>query len=107
MSQYSWATCPEPIQTQINTLVERLQLIIGDNFAGIYLHGSLAMGSFNPRHSDIDLLVVTREGMTVETKREIAQFLLVSSQSPAPIEISFLVEEQIHPFRHPLPYDLH
>jgi Domain of unknown function (DUF4111) len=35
------------------------------------------------------------------------QYLLEHSLSPAPIEISFLVQKDILPFRHPLPYDLH
>ena len=107
MTQYSWATCPDPVRTQINNLVATFQRMLSSNLVGIYLHGSMAMGCFNPQRSDIDLLVVTRIGMTVETKRNVAQYLLTHSLSPSPIEISFLVQKDIHPFRHPLPYDLH
>lgn len=81
--------------------------MLGDNLVGIYLHGSLAMGCFNPERSDIDLLVVTRHVMPIEIKRDMVELLLRSSQAPQPIEISFLVEPEMHPFRHPLPYDLH
>src|SRR5216684_2350280 len=101
MSQYGWATCPDPVRTQINNLVATLQQLLGNNLVGIYLHGSLAMGCFNPHRSDIDLLVVTQDGIAVETKRDIVQYLLASSLSPSPIEISFLVLRDIHPFRHP------
>lgn len=107
MSQYRWATCPDPVRTQINNLVVTLQQILGNNLVGIYLHGSLAMGCFNPQRSDIDLLAITSVGMTVETKRDIVEYLLTCSLSPRPIEISFLVQRDIHPFRHPLPFDLH
>jgi len=107
MTHYSWATCPDPVRTQVNNLVATLQQILGNNLVGIYLHGSLAMGCFNPQRSDIDLLVVTSVGMAVETKRDIAEYLLTCSLSPMPIEISFLVQRDIHPFRHPLPFDLH
>lgn len=107
MSQYSWATCPEPVRAQINTLLATLQQMLSNTLTGIYLHGSLAMGSFNPTRSDIDLLVVVQHGMPVETKRDIAQFLLTCSLSPSPIEISFLVEQDIQPFQQPLPFDLH
>ena len=107
MTQYSWATCPDPVRTQINNLLATFQQLLGNNLVGIYLHGSLAMGCFNPQRSDVDLLVVTRVGMAVETKRDIVQYLLASSLSPSPIETSFLVLRDIHPFRHPLPYDLH
>ncbi|OWA35586.1 hypothetical protein B9G55_13255 [Saccharibacillus sp. O16] len=39
-------------------LAARCRQALGDRVAGIYLHGSLAMGGFNPASSDIDLLVV-------------------------------------------------
>jgi predicted nucleotidyltransferase len=107
MSQYSWATCPDPVRTQINNLIAMLQDTLSNNLTGGYLHGSLAMGCFNPQRSDIDLLVVTRNGMAVETKRGVVEYLLEYSQSPRPIEISFLVQKDIHTFQHPLPYDLH
>ena len=35
--------------------------ILQDNLIGIYLHGSLAMGCFNEKKSDIDLLVVVKQ----------------------------------------------
>lgn len=107
MSQYSWATCPEAIRAQVNQFREHAQAIIGVYFVSLYLHGSLAMGCFNPASSDIDLLVVTAEGMTVNTKRKIAEMLLHTSMAPNAIEISFLVEPAMHPFTHPLPYDFH
>jgi len=107
MSQYSWATCPTAVETQVNTLCAHLQVVLETNLSGIYLHGSLAMGCFNPACSDIDLLVVTSQGMSVETKRQIVHLLLHASRAPSPIEISFLVEQQMYPFQHPLPFDLH
>jgi predicted nucleotidyltransferase len=106
MSQYSWATCPTAVETQVNTFCAYLQALLETNLSGIYLHGSLAMGCFNPDRSDIDLLVVTTRAMSIETKRRVAQLLLHSSMAPNPIEISFLVEQQMHPFQHPLPFDL-
>ena len=107
MSQYSWATSPEPVRIQINNLLTTFQETLGNNLIGVYLHGSLAMGCFNPARSDIDLLVVTRHGMSVETKRNLGQIFLACSLSPSPIEISFLVLSDIHPSQHPLPFDLH
>src|SRR5262249_37897529 len=107
MGQYSWAACPRAVETQVNTLCMHLQVLLETNLIGIYLHGSLAMSCFNPDRSDIDLLVVTARGMSIETKRLAVQLLLRSSMAPNPIEISFLVEQQMHPFEHPLPFDLH
>ncbi len=33
---------------------------LGRNLSGVYVHGSLSTGAFNPRTSDIDVLVTTR-----------------------------------------------
>jgi predicted nucleotidyltransferase len=48
---------------EINALLRRLladaQSVLGNRFIGMYLHGSLAYGDFNPQTSDIDFLVVT------------------------------------------------
>lgn len=107
MSQYGWTNCPSAIQEQIDTLLAHLRTVLSGNLLGIYLHGSLAMGNFNPERSDIDLLAVTSHRMPVEIKRDIVELLLRSSLAPRPIEISFLVEQEMHPLRHPLPFDLH
>jgi len=46
------------------------------NLVGIYLHGSLAMGCFNPGKSDVDLLVVVKEKMEVSSLKRIASKIL-------------------------------
>lgn len=107
MTQYNWATCPTFVRTQIESFCTAVHNLLGDELLAIYLHGSLAMGCFNPELSDIDLLVIMRQGMIVETKYSLVDVLLRISNAPRPIETSFLVESDIHPFRHPLPYDMH
>lgn len=74
---------------------------------GVYLHGSLAMGCFNPATSDIDLLVVTRHKIPITTKKSLVELLLFVSGSPQPVEISFLDQGDLVPWRHPTPFDLH
>ncbi|WP_227395950.1 aminoglycoside adenylyltransferase domain-containing protein [Jeotgalibacillus aurantiacus] len=97
--------------SDINDFIVNLQIgisdIIKDDLIGIYIHGSLAMGGFNPNSSDIDVLVVTNKLMTVQTKRELAKLLLMHSNSPFPVEISFLNKEQLKVWQHPCPYDFH
>ncbi|HLZ61355.1 MAG TPA: nucleotidyltransferase domain-containing protein [Ktedonosporobacter sp.] len=102
MAQYEWASCPTPIHTQIQTFCQQAHTILGDALVSMYLHGSLAMGCFNAECSDLDLLVVGHEQMSVDTKRRIMDLLLHLSNAPSPIEISFLVLPGIHPFQHPL-----
>ncbi|GAC1432028.1 MAG: nucleotidyltransferase domain-containing protein [Chloroflexota bacterium] len=48
----------------LRDLLARIQGILGGRFRGMYLYGSLALGDFDPRHSDIDLIVVTDAGLT-------------------------------------------
>jgi len=107
MSRYTWPDCPEDVRRQVDSLTNGVCRILADNLIGLYLHGSLAMGGFNPQRSDVDLLVVTRRGMRVQTKREVAGLLLHCSNDPRPIEISFLSEAQLRPWRHPPPFDFH
>ena len=107
MPQYNWTSCPTPIRAQVQAFCTQVHYILGDNLVAIYLHGSLAMGCFNPALSDIDLLVIKQQSVTVETKYRLIDSLLHVSNAPRPIETSFLVKQDIHPFRHPLLYDLH
>ncbi|WP_338249182.1 aminoglycoside adenylyltransferase domain-containing protein [Dictyobacter halimunensis] len=107
MAQYSWANCPTSTRVQVNMLCENLRTILDTQLLGIYLHGSLAMGCFNPTISDVDILVVTHQPLSVFVKRQLMLQLLQSSGQPHPIEISFLVADQINPYQHPLPFDLH
>lgn len=59
----------------VNRILLRLlwdvQNILGDDCIGIYVHGSLAMGSFDPGRSDIDFLVVTRGELNEEQLTEL------------------------------------
>jgi streptomycin 3"-adenylyltransferase len=94
-------------RAQLRDIQATLQENLGDELVGLYLHGSGAMGCFNPRRSDLDLLAVTHAGMIVETKRDLIARLLELSGRPHPVEISFLTLDQLHPWRYPTPYDLH
>lgn len=101
------AAAPISACTQLDRITHKLCEDIGDNMVGVYLHGSLAMGCFNPISSDIDLLVATSTPLTNEACRKVLTTLLEHSAAPHPIEISILHYAQITPWRHPAPYDLH
>ncbi len=104
---YCWTTCPSVVKEFVFVLQNEIMNILQDDFIGFYLHGSLAMGGFNPNSSDIDILVITKESMKMEDKRNLAQFFLNYSNSPYPIEISFLNNEQLKHSQHPFPFDFH
>jgi predicted nucleotidyltransferase len=88
---------------QLDGLVPGLRELPGVELIGVYLHGSIALGCFNPQLSDVDLLVVTRGPLSPEHRGALAPILTRSAR----IEISFLAESSLRPWRHPAPYDLH
>ena len=47
----------------LSVLLEKAKTILGDQFVGMYLYGSLSSGDFHPDASDIDFLIVTREAL--------------------------------------------
>jgi predicted nucleotidyltransferase len=54
------------IDLLLDQLLREIQAVLGTRLVGLYLHGSLAFGDFDPQSSDIDFLAVTWEGMTDE-----------------------------------------
>lgn len=98
---------PPAAQEQIAALMQLLYEPTRENLVGIYVHGSLAMGCFNPAASDIDLLAITRQPLGQAERWQILGGLLALSGAPHPAEISIVHYAQIDPWRHPAPFDLH
>src|SRR3712207_6291017 len=107
MGRYGLESCPPECRAQVDGLVEDIRAALGDNLVGVYLHGSLAMGCFNPQTSDLDVLVVTRERMASSQRRAVAARLVERDETPRPLELSVLSMADLHPWRHPAPYALH
>lgn len=94
------------LELAVNLFKEEL----GDHLAGVYLHGSLAMGCFNPDKSDIDLLVVTREKAPAEVYKRLAARIVAFQDSlpnPRGIELSVILETYLTDFVHPTPFEFH
>lgn len=103
----SWKPCSTDIKDVVFQLKNGTKEILEDEFIGFYIHGSLAMGGFNPRTSDIDILVVTKNQLNDEMKRLLVTFFLTKSTNPYPVEISILNKDQLTKWKHPCPYDFH
>lgn len=58
-SPQQWATCHTAIKRYVNGFVALLKSEVKENLKGVYLHGSLATGSFYPPKSDLDIIGVT------------------------------------------------
>lgn len=104
---YSWETVNDEIKDLVIHLQKEIKEMMEGNMIGFYLHGSLAMGCFNPNRSDIDLLVVTKDSLSVSIKRNLAGFLLSESNSPYPVEISILHIDSLRNWQHPCPFEFH
>lgn len=51
----------------LKLLCSKMQVVLGNHFIGLYLGGSLALGDFNSRQSDIDFVAVTVDELPPET----------------------------------------
>jgi predicted nucleotidyltransferase len=90
-------------RAELESLTRELQRALGDAVVGVYAHGSFALGCFNPALSDLDVLVVTRRALTREERSTLGPLL---GRVPR-LEIHFLHESALRPWRHPATYDLH
>lgn len=100
---------PPRIKTLLVKLAKDYRKILQDSFVGFYVHGSLALGCFNVRESDIDFLVVVSRPLSTKTKRAIIDTLLEYSQQAPPkgFEMSIVRMKYLHPFVYPTPFELH
>lgn len=93
----------------IRGFVKRSKEILGDNLVGVYLHGSLVLGCFNPQKSDIDLIVVVDEPLSDSVKRAYMNMTVgANACGPAKgIEMSIVLRRVCRPFVYPTPFELH
>lgn len=61
------------VNQALNLLHSSAKEILGDQFVGMYLYGSLAYGDFNPETSDIDFLFVTQDSLSEKTIAELEE----------------------------------
>ena len=106
---YSWENCPLEFKNLVDDIVTNHRDILCDNLTGIYLHGSLAMGCFNPVVSDLDYLAVVKQEVPVAEKKAVVEYLLsLHDRTPAgDIEMSIVLERYLHNFVYPTPFELH
>jgi hypothetical protein len=85
----------------LNDFADELRGILGDNFRGMYLTGSLALGDFDPNSSDIDFVVLTEVALSedvVEALRDMhARFHAGDSPWARKIEAIYVTPEALRP----------
>jgi hypothetical protein len=67
MNRLSYPTPYHDVNAVIDHFRAHIEAILGGQFVGMYLYGSLALGDFDPQESDIDFIVVT-DGEIVEER---------------------------------------
>jgi predicted nucleotidyltransferase len=109
------STYPTPypdVNVMLQEVVTAVRTILGDNFVGMYLYGSLVTGDFSEATSDIDYLVVVREPLGDEAVNELAAMhgRLAESESKWGDELEgyylhkaalrrFVRSDEVHPHR--------
>ena len=85
------------------------QQVLCENLIGIYIHGSLAFGCFDPLVSDIDFLIVVREDLNIEEKKSLLHLMLdlTPLAPPKGLEMSVVRARDCRPFVYPTPYLFH
>ncbi len=80
---------------------QQIAVILGEYMVGMYVYGSLALGDFDPATSDIDFIVVTDGGISVDTfialDRMHAQFTASDSAWAPMIEAAYIPQQILDP----------
>ena len=66
---------PDELETFLDELGRESRAILGTRLVGLYVHGSVAMGSFVPGRSDLDLVMVVDEPLGIADKSELVRLL--------------------------------
>ena len=87
----------------LKALAGRYLELLGENFVGLYVHGSYAMGGFNPEKSDLDYIIVCDREPDAATKRCILDATVAYMQlAPAKgLEMHLMLREDCLAYRHP------
>ncbi len=105
-----WPDCAPEVKLYIERFVALLKDHLPDNLTGIYLHGSLATGSFYPPKSDIDIIAVVPDKIAPKQANPLAQAVArYSAGRPitGDIEFSIITAETAANPPFPAPYELH
>ena len=93
----------------LNGITDQAKEIFGEELVSIYLHGSMAMGCFQPQKSDIDLLIVIRNNISDSQKTAFMDHVIEYNKiAPSKgIELSIVKLEYCRHFLYPTPFELH
>lgn len=106
----AWPTCDEDIKQFVVQLIELIRNELGNKLIGIYLHGSLAMGSYYRPKSDIDLIVVVDSKLEAGLAGIVGIAIAnraVNRPTIGNVELSVITAEAAKQVPVPTPFELH
>lgn len=107
MKLYNWNNCPPTVSRQVSAVEVLCRHYLKDSFIGMYIHGSLSLGQFNEKISDIDIIVVVSSPIPINERYSIIKELLLISNQPHAIEISYITKEVLDNWVYPPLFELH
>ena len=98
-----------PDLIQLEYLQEKLQQLLAESLFAIYLYGSAVDGGLGPE-SDLDLLVVITQALTLQQRKQLAETLLQISHpigaAQRALEVTIVRKDHILSGSYPLSYEL-
>ncbi|KRM54475.1 adenylyl transferase [Lacticaseibacillus sharpeae JCM 1186 = DSM 20505] len=94
----------------IQNLAAVAKTVFGANLIGVYIHGSLALGSYNRRVSDLDYLIVVEGHPSQATKLELMHATFAQLMRDAPqkgLEFHVITQDELEHGQHPFRFELH
>lgn len=106
----SWQNCQNDVKVYVQSVVEMFKSTIPNSLDSIIIHGSLAMGSFYPPKSDIDLLIITNSPLSrLEQERINKEVVAITDNRPMTgfLEFSVILDSIALSAKHPIAHELH
>ena len=106
----AWPQCDEDIKEFIETLIERLKSELANELTGIYLHGSLATGSYYRPKSDMDVMVVVKDKLKAQLAEKVGVTIAnTSTDRPTVgnVELSVITAKVAKQVPVPTPFEVH
>lgn len=105
-----WPDCDDDIKQFVHELIGLLRDEWSDKLTGVYLHGSLAMGSYYRPKSDMDLIVVVEEALESRCAERVG-IMIAKKAAARPtvgnIELSAITAFTARNIPVPTPFELH
>jgi Domain of unknown function (DUF4111) len=107
MVHYNWTNVSKVIKAEVITLQSGLTRLLDQQLQGIYLHGSLALGGFQPARSDINIIAVITGEIASTLQAELLKLLILVSNRPRPIDIYIVTDKALFPFQPSIAFAFH